>query len=51
MLFAGEGERIEIVQRAHSRQTFATGAIKSIKYISGAPEGKISDMENVLGLK
>ena len=33
VLFAGEGERIEIVHRAHSRQVFVTGAIKSVRYV------------------
>ena len=51
IIFAGEGERIEIVHRAHSRQVFVTGAIKSIRYVVGASEGKISDMGDVLGIK
>ncbi len=51
VLFAGEGERIEIVHRAHSRQAFVTGIIKAVRYVVGAPEGKISDMEDVLGIK
>ncbi len=51
VLFAGEGERIEIVHRAHSRQAFVTGVIKAVRYVIEAPEGKISDMGNVLGLK
>jgi 4-hydroxy-tetrahydrodipicolinate reductase len=51
VIFAGEGERIEIVHRAHSRQVFVTGVIKSVRYVVGASEGKISDMEDVLGIK
>ncbi len=51
VLFAGEGERIEIVHRAHSRQVFVTGVIKSVRYVVGASEGKISDMGDVLGIK
>jgi len=51
VLFAGEGERIEIIHRAHSRQVFVTGVIKSIRYVVGASEGKISDMGDVLGIK
>ncbi len=52
VLFVGEGERIEIVHRAHSRQVFVTGAIKSIRYVvSAASEGTISDMGDVLGIK
>ena len=51
VLFAGEGERIEIVHRAHSRQAFVSGVIKAIRYVVNAPEGKISDMGDVLGIK
>jgi len=51
VLFAGDGERIEIVHRAHSRQSFVNGVIKAIRYIKEAPEGNISDMADVLGLK
>jgi 4-hydroxy-tetrahydrodipicolinate reductase len=51
VLFAGEGERIEIIHKAHSRQAFVTGLIKSVRYVVGAPEGKISDMGDVLGIK
>jgi 4-hydroxy-tetrahydrodipicolinate reductase len=51
VLFAGEGERIEIVHIAHSRQVFVTGAIKSIRYVVEASEGKIHGMEDVLGIK
>ncbi|MBP2045029.1 4-hydroxy-tetrahydrodipicolinate reductase [Methanobacterium aggregans] len=51
VLFAGEGERIELTHRAHSRQVFVTGVIKALQYIIEAPEGKISDMKDVLGIK
>ena len=51
VLFAGEGERIEIVHRAHNRQAFVNGVIKAVRYVVGAPEGKISDMGDVLGIK
>ncbi len=51
VLFAGDGERLEIVHRAHSRQAFVSGVIKAVRYVIGAPEGKISDMGDVLGLK
>jgi 4-hydroxy-tetrahydrodipicolinate reductase len=51
VLFAGEGERIEIVHRAHSRQSFVTGVIRAVRYVVEAPEGKISDMGDVLGIK
>ncbi len=51
VLFAGDGERLEIVHRANSRQAFVNGLIKAIRYVLTAPEGKISDMGDVLGLK
>jgi 4-hydroxy-tetrahydrodipicolinate reductase len=50
VLFAGEGERIEIVHRAHSRQAFVTGVIKAIRYVVNADDGRVSDMGDVLGL-
>lgn len=52
VLFAGEGERLEITHRAGSRQAFVTGAIKAVRYVDNkAPEGKISNMADVLGIK
>ena len=50
VLFAGEGERIEIVHRAHSRQAFVSGVIKAVMYVVGASK-EISDMGDVLGIK
>lgn len=52
VLFAGEGERLEITHRAGSRQAFVTGAIKAVRYVDlEAPEGNISNMADVLGIK
>jgi len=51
VLFAGEGERLEIIHRANSRQSFVNGVMKAIRYVLTAPEGRISDMGDVLGLK
>ncbi|MCE5214155.1 MAG: 4-hydroxy-tetrahydrodipicolinate reductase [Methanobacterium sp.] len=51
VLFAGEGERLEIIHRANSRQSFVNGVIKAIRYIINTDEGQISDMGDVLGLK
>ncbi len=50
VLFAGVGERIEIKHQAHSRQAFASGAIKAAIWISSAPSG-IYEMRDVLGIK
>ncbi len=51
VIFAGDGERLEIVHRAHSRQVFVSGVIKALRHVTYAQKGKISDMGDVLGLK
>lgn len=51
VLFAGEGERLEIIHRANSRQAFVSGVIKGIRYVINTDKGSISDMGDVLGLK
>ena len=50
VLFAGEGERLEIVHRAHSRQSFVIGVIKAVRYVINAEKGRVSGMSDVLGL-
>ncbi|HID98161.1 MAG TPA: 4-hydroxy-tetrahydrodipicolinate reductase [Thermodesulfobacteriaceae bacterium] len=50
VLFAGTGERIELVHRASSRDTFAKGAVRAAMWITGRPAG-CYDMQDVLGLK
>ncbi|MBB5021512.1 4-hydroxy-tetrahydrodipicolinate reductase [Desulfurispira natronophila] len=47
--FCGPGERIEITHRAHSRQTFANGAVRAAYWLAGKPAGLYS-MFDVLGL-
>lgn len=49
VLFAGEGERLEITHRAHSRDTFAAGAVRAARWVAGQPPG-LYDMLDVLGL-
>ncbi|WP_292462034.1 4-hydroxy-tetrahydrodipicolinate reductase [Methanolobus sp.] len=49
VLFAGDGERIEIKHQAHSRQAFAGGAVKAAVWIARANPG-IYTMEDILGL-
>jgi len=49
LLFAGEGERLEIIHRAHSRQAFASGAIKAARWAMGATKG-VHSFDEVLGL-
>ena len=50
VLFAGEGERVEITHRASSRMTFATGAMRAATWVAGRSPG-IYDMQDVLGLR
>lgn len=50
VLFAGEGERIEIKHQAHSRQAFAKGAIRAAEWVCYARSG-VFDMKDVLGIK
>jgi 4-hydroxy-tetrahydrodipicolinate reductase len=48
--FAGPGERLELTHRAHSRDTFASGALRAAKWIYGKTPG-LYDMQDVLGFK
>ncbi|MDR2437382.1 MAG: 4-hydroxy-tetrahydrodipicolinate reductase [Endomicrobium sp.] len=48
--FAGPGERIELTHRAHSRDTFAAGAVKAAKWVASKKPG-LYDMFDVLSLK
>jgi len=50
VVFGGMGERIEITHRAHSRDTFAHGALRAARWVVGRPPG-LYDMQDVLGLK
>lgn len=50
VLFAGCGERLELIHRAHSRETFAQGALRAAKFIVKAELGLYS-MQDVLGMK
>ncbi len=50
VLFADAGERVELVHRASSRETFALGALRAAAWLRGRPAG-LYDMEDVLGLK
>ncbi len=47
VIFAGEGERVELVHRAHSRDTFARGAIRAARFVATATNGLYS-MQDVL---
>lgn len=50
VLFAGEGERVEITHKASSRMTFAKGAIRACHWLNQRPNG-LYDMQDVLGLR
>jgi 4-hydroxy-tetrahydrodipicolinate reductase len=47
--FGGLGERLELTHRAHSRDTFARGALRAARWIVHQPPGLYS-MADVLGL-
>jgi 4-hydroxy-tetrahydrodipicolinate reductase len=50
LVFAGDGERLELTHRATSRDPFARGAVEAIKFVAQAKPG-MYDMLDVLGLK
>ena len=50
VMFAPEGERIEITHKASSRMTFAKGAVRAARWVSGREAGRY-DMQDVLELK
>ena len=50
VLFAGEGERVEITHKASSRLSFARGAVRAAKWLEQKDNG-LFDMQDVLGLK
>ncbi|MGH7091800.1 MAG: 4-hydroxy-tetrahydrodipicolinate reductase, partial [Stellaceae bacterium] len=49
VVFAAEGERIELTHRAQSRQVFARGAVRAACWLPGRPPG-LYGMKDVLGL-
>jgi len=50
VLFAGEGERVEITHKASSRMTFAKGALRAAQWLTDRKTG-LYDMQDVLGLR
>jgi 4-hydroxy-tetrahydrodipicolinate reductase len=50
VMFAGIGERLEITHKASSRMTFALGALRAARFLTGKSSG-LFDMQDVLGLK
>ena len=49
VLFATEGERLEITHKASSRMTFAKGAVRAALWLEGREAG-LYDMRDVLDL-
>ena len=50
VMFADEGERIEITHKASSRMTFARGAIRACRWIEQQPRGLFS-MQDILEIR
>lgn len=50
VLFGGPGERLEITHRAHSRDTFARGAVRAARWVVTQQPG-LYDMIDVLAFK
>jgi 4-hydroxy-tetrahydrodipicolinate reductase len=50
VMFAADGERVELTHKASSRMTFAAGAVRAAVWLYDKPPG-IYDMQDVLGLK
>ncbi len=50
VLFATEGERIEVTHKASSRMTFAKGAMRAALWLKDKSAG-LYDMQDVLDLK
>ena len=49
VMFAADGERVELTHKASSRMTFAVGAVRAAIWLQDQPPG-LYDMQDVLGL-
>ena len=49
VIYAGDGERIELSHKASSRDTFAAGALRAAQWVRGQKAG-LYTMQDVLGL-
>lgn len=49
VIFAADGERVELSHKASSRMTFAAGAVRAAMWLETKPPG-LYDMQDVLGL-
>jgi 4-hydroxy-tetrahydrodipicolinate reductase len=50
VMFAADGERVELTHKASSRETFANGALRAAQWVVEQKPG-LYDMQDVLGLK
>jgi 4-hydroxy-tetrahydrodipicolinate reductase len=50
VIFAANGERVELTHKASSRETFANGALRAAQWAVKQKPG-LYDMQDVLGLK
>ena len=50
VMFAGPGERVEIIVRSGSRATYAQGAVRAARFLANRKSG-LFDMQDVLGLR
>lgn len=50
VIFATDGERVELTHKAGSRETFAKGALRAVRFLARAEPG-MYDMQDVLGLR
>jgi 4-hydroxy-tetrahydrodipicolinate reductase len=50
VIFASPGERLELMHKASSRDTFALGALRAAQWVVGRKPG-LYDMQDVLGLR
>lgn len=50
VIFANNGERVELTHKASSRETFANGALRASQWVVQQKPG-VYDMQDVLGLK
>jgi 4-hydroxy-tetrahydrodipicolinate reductase len=50
VLFAADGERVEITHKASSRMSFARGAVRAAHWLHTQP-ARLYDMQDVLGLR
>jgi len=50
VVYAADGERVEITHKASSRMAFARGAVRAAKWLTEKPSG-LFDMQDILGFR